>query len=219
MSLDAKDIHLSFSPTQPVLSGISVGVSRGERIALIGPSGSGKTTLLRILAGLVKPDTGTVQVDDIEYRWDDDTEGEAIMVSSQVWPIVTLVFQDLRLFPGLTAAENCMLGLPMATDKSELTIMAKALGVVQCLDRRPFALSRGEAQRFAIIRALLRRPTYLLLDEPTAALDAASRTKLVRLLLDINAEFGMSILTVTHDPNLVADLMSFTWTLRDGTLT
>lgn len=196
---------------RPVLSSISLEIRPGDRLALLGASGAGKTTLLRVLAGLLRPSAGEIRLDDHPYWLD------AKRPSLHIWPTITLVFQDIRLFPNLSARQNCMLGLDDSS-VDELESLSRTLKVTHCLDRRPSTLSQGEQQRVAIIRALLRAPRYLLLDEPTSALDEESRSILSDLIIERQRKQA-AVVFVTHDLMLASQLANRVIVLRDGHLT
>ena len=166
---------------------VELGVATGELVVLLGPNGAGKTTLLRALAGLVALDRGRVVVDGAVLE---DT-ATGTWVPTERRPI-GFVFQDYLLFPHLSALENVAFGL-----------RARGLGRVGLAGQagaRPRALSGGQAQRVALARALVAGPRLLLLDEPLAALDAATRSEVRRDLRRHLASFDGARLLVTHDP-------------------
>ncbi|MGQ0613034.1 MAG: ABC transporter ATP-binding protein [Planctomycetaceae bacterium] len=187
-------------------------VGEGEFFVLLGPSGSGKTTLLRILAGLLSPDAGSVEL------YGRDVAGEPPHRRG-----IGYVFQGLALWPHMTARGNIALGLdlvlPDARERAHrIEETAQALGVEQLLDRRPARLSGGERQRVALARTLARRPGILLLDEPFSDLDARTRRSAARLVRRLHGEHGMATLLITHDrtdAHLLADRMGL---LREGRL-
>lgn len=165
-----------------VLADISLSLTQGDIICLLGASGCGKSTLLRIVAGLIKPDSGEVNIS-----------------ASQC----AMVFQEPRLLPWLTVAENLALALPFwRNKKSKLEKITEALRQVQLGDSHslmPHELSGGMAQRVGIARALLQKPQVLLMDEPFAALDAITRAEQQQMLINLIANRQMSCLFVTHD--------------------
>lgn len=180
-----------------VLDDVSLGVPRGELVALLGPSGSGKTTLLRVLAGLEAPDRGEVR-----FFGTDATARHARERG------VGFVFQHYALFRHLTVFENVAFGLrvrPRATRLAERALRERVrelLALVQLLplaDRRPSELSGGQRQRVALARALAVEPQVLLLDEPFGALDARVRRELRRWLRRLHEEIGITSVLVTHD--------------------
>lgn len=194
--LEAKNISFGYGD-RTLLNDASLKVEGGERVALIGPNGCGKTTLLRILCGLLKADEGSITLN--EEIVEANTESIGFVQKSNIWPQITLVFQDLQLFPTMTAIENCCFGLEDGEAKTKVNDYARILGVDYCLNRRPIHLSRGEQQRISIIRAMVRNPLFLLLDEPTAALDQKSRSQLQDLLLRESIDENLAVLFVTHD--------------------
>jgi NitT/TauT family transport system ATP-binding protein len=175
--------------TLPVLDDVSLRVAPGELVAILGPSGCGKSTLLRLLAGLERPASGDVTVD-----------GEPITAPD---PEHALVFQDPTLFPWRTVWQNVAIG-PQARgrlkDERERIDEAIALvGLEGFEDARPQQLSGGMAQRAALARALVNRPSLLLLDEPLGRLDALTRLSMQRELLRLWETGGFTALLVTHD--------------------
>lgn len=172
-----------------VLRGIDLDVAAGGVVALLGASGCGKSTLLRLVAGLDRPTTGEVLVDG------DRVDG--------VEPRAAVVFQEHRLLPWRSLADNVAFGLPDGTPRTDRAdAVAQALDAVGLADSagyRPRAVSGGMAQRAALARALVRRPGVLLLDEPFAALDALTRLRMQDLVDDLQRTSGATVLLVTHD--------------------
>jgi len=182
-----------------VLNHAQLSLKPGGCLCLMGPSGSGKSTLLRVVAGLLKPDSGNVFVDDNPLY----SAGSGQVESSgfRPWPRLGMVFQDLKLFPNLSGYENVELGIKNAIPPLAPLLtreLAQELGIGDAMDRRPSEMSQGQQQRLAIIRALARYPQYLLLDEPTSALDHVSRDKLSSTLRKF-ADEGTAFLIATHD--------------------
>jgi molybdate transport system ATP-binding protein len=179
---------------------VELAVTTGELVVLLGPNGAGKTTLLRALAGLVPLDRGRVVLDG---RVLEDTEA-GTWVPTEQRPI-GFVFQDYLLFPHLSALENVAFGLrarglPKAEARRRAAAWLERVGLAGHSGARPRALSGGQAQRVALARALVSEPGLLLLDEPLAALDAATRTEVRRDLRRHLASFDGTRLLVTHDP-------------------
>lgn len=161
-----------------VLDRLDLTVRRGEFIALLGASGSGKTTLLRLLSGLDRPDSGDISVPDNR----------------------TVVFQEPRLMPSWRVWRNVVVGLgPESGSRQVATAALREVGLEARADAWPATLSGGEAQRVALARALVRRPELLLLDEPFAALDALTRLRMQRQVLDLCRRYRPATLLVTHD--------------------
>jgi molybdate transport system ATP-binding protein len=177
-----------------------VAVATGELVVLLGPNGAGKTTLLRALAGLHPLDRGRVVLDDAVL--DDAETGDHLPTDRRP---IGFVFQDYLLFPHLTALENVAFGLrarglPRAEARRRAAAWLERVGLAEHAGSRPRALSGGQAQRVALARAMAGDPRLLLLDEPLAALDAATRTEVRRDLRRHLASFDGTRLLVTHDP-------------------
>lgn len=184
-----------------VLDGVSLTVRKGEWLALSGPSGSGKTTLLGLLGGLATPTEGDVRIvgrSTVHMR----DHHRALFRRRHVG----FVFQELSLVPGMTLLENALLPLvPEGSVTREAAERARALlerlGLGALASTTAERLSGGEKQRGAIARALIRDPEVLLLDEPTAHIDAAQVEALVALLEELRGD-GRAVITSTHDPRL-----------------
>jgi molybdate transport system ATP-binding protein len=179
---------------------VELAVGEGELVVLLGPNGAGKTTLLRALAGLLPLEEGRVVLDGVVL---DDVAGGA-HVPTERRPI-GFVFQDYLLFPHLTALENVAFGLRArglgrAEARRRAADWLDRVGLAGHAASRPRALSGGQAQRVALARALVAGPRLLLLDEPLAALDAATRSEVRRDLRRHLASFDGARLLVTHDP-------------------
>ena len=185
----------------PVLRGITLDVPEGEFIALMGPSGSGKTTLLNLIAGIDRPNDGSVTVGGTDVTR--LSESELAKWRSRH---IGFVFQFYNLLPVLTAYENVELPLlltPLSkTDRKQHVEAALALvGLGDRLHHYPRQLSGGQEQRVAIARAIAPDPTILVADEPTGDLDRQSADEVLTLLERLNREFHKTIVMVTHDPH------------------
>ena len=203
-------------PAAPVraLRGVDLQVATGEFVALTGPSGSGKSTLLHIVAGLEAPDDGQVVLagEDVSRA----TPDELARLRRRH---VGIVFQFFHLLEGMTALDNVALAaLVGGAGRREAQQRARELlDLLGLLDRAataPSVLSGGERQRLAIARALANRPSLLLADEPTGALDSRSGAEVLELLLRLHAQ-GQTILLVTHSAEVAAGAQR-TVELRDG---
>lgn len=198
--LQLNDVRLCRGECE-VLTGITFGVPRGEIVALMGPSGSGKTTVLRLIAGLEPFQSGTVQVEDLALVCNDGNSRNTLRALRQK---VGMVFQFHHLFEHVTAVKNVWLapvhahGVPFREAARRAQELLAALGVEHRASALPRELSGGEAQRVAIARALAVDPPLLLLDEPTASLDAARRSELRDLLRGLVGE-GRTLVVATHD--------------------
>jgi putative ABC transport system ATP-binding protein len=176
-----------------------------EHVALIGPSGCGKTTLLNILAGVVLPDAGTVRVANQSVTQLSDARRRDFRIAN-----LGLVFQNFELLDYLTVRDNILLPLRIGRGLSvtqelcqHAESLAARLDIADKLDRHPPQLSQGERQRVAVCRALLLQPSVILADEPTGNLDPANKFVVLDLLLDHARESGATLLTVTHDRELL----------------
>jgi putative ABC transport system ATP-binding protein len=185
------------------LAGVSLAVATRSTVAVTGPSGSGKTTLLNIVAGLDRPDTGSVRVLGIDLA----TAPERRLARFRAGN-VGLVFQEAHLLPGLTALENVVIArLPWGRRRDlerEARALLDAVGLGDRLDHPPAKLSGGERQRVAIARALVGRPSLLVADEPTGSLDAATTEDLLDLLSRLRYELSLTMVVATHDPAVAA---------------
>jgi iron(III) transport system ATP-binding protein len=179
-----------------VLHDVDLAVEPGEIVALLGPSGCGKTTLLRIIAGLERPDAGTVTIGD---RVVTGTRSGAWVPPER--RRVGMVFQDWALFPHMTVERNVGYGIPKRdADRARRVDEALALvGLTGLGDRLPGTLSGGQQQRVALARALAPRPSVLLLDEPFSNLDTALRVQVRAEVHALLADLGVTSVFVTHD--------------------
>jgi len=198
---------------------VELAVATGELVVLLGPNGAGKTTLLRALAGLVALDRGRVVLDGEVL----EDAAAGVVVPTERRPI-GFVFQDYLLFPHLSALENVAFGLrarglPKAQARRQAAAWLERVGLAGHIGSRPRALSGGQAQRVALARAMVSDPRLLLLDEPLAALDAASRTEVRRDLRRHLASFDGTRLLVTHDPLEAMALADRLIVLEGGHLT
>ncbi|MDH4069874.1 MAG: ABC transporter ATP-binding protein [Ignavibacteria bacterium] len=184
----------------PVLSDINLVVPPGEFLALMGPSGSGKSTLLNLIAGIDKPDSGDITVNNTTLQTLNETELAQWRSRS-----VGFIFQFYNLLPVLTAAENVELPLLLTKLRKKERVKhvdaaLKLVGLGDRMDHYPKQLSGGQEQRVAIARAIVTDPTVLVADEPTGDLDKTSAEEILTLLEQLNKEFKKTIVMVTHDP-------------------
>jgi len=194
------------------LSGVSLTIENGEFTAIMGPSGSGKSTLLNLIAGVDRPTSGSVAVGGADLG----TLGETALARFRR-DHIGFVFQFFYLLPNLTALENVL--IPAQLKGKVVAGRAEALldelGIADVSDRYPARLSGGQQQRVAMARALINRPTLLLADEPTGALDTHSGDQVLELLRELNRD-GQTILLVTHDAKIATRYAARIISVVDG---
>lgn len=199
-----------------VLCGVDLDVASGESVAIVGPSGSGKTTLLQLLGALDLPDAGTVSIDGQDLAALDEKARNGLRNRR-----FGFVFQLHHLLPQLTVLENVLVPAWAAGEASVRTDRARVLldrvGLKARMGHRPGQLSGGERQRVALVRALILQPALLLADEPTGSLDHAGALALGDLLLDLNRDEQVTLITVTHSREL-AGRHARSLLLQDGVL-
>jgi putative ABC transport system ATP-binding protein len=204
-AVELEDVHLSLgrgAARVHILKGISLNIGRGETAALIGPSGSGKSTLLMVMAGLERPDAGSVKVDGTGLG----RLGEDALARFR-GARIGIVFQAFHLIPTMTALENVAIPLELAGTAAPFTRARAELAAVGLDDRLghyPAQLSGGEQQRVALARALAPDPAILVADEPTGNLDDATGASIIELMFTLKRERGATLIVVTHDPALAS---------------
>jgi ABC-type lipoprotein export system ATPase subunit len=201
----------------PVLKGVSANIGRGELIALTGVSGSGKSTLMNILGCLDRPTAGQYWLDGEEVS--KFTPVQRALVRGRK---IGFVFQNFNLLPRTSALDQVMMPLTYAHPRVSESVgaeRAKALlhlvGLEERMDHHPSQLSGGQQQRVAIARALINNPPILLADEPTGNLDSKTTVEILDTIRRLNAEEGITVIIVTHDPG-VAKTAKRTIHMRDG---
>ncbi|MBX0295703.1 ABC transporter ATP-binding protein [Haloarcula nitratireducens] len=188
-------------------------IEDGEFVVLVGPSGCGKSTTLRMIAGLENPTEGEVVLD-----------GEDVTEKKPKSRNMAMVFQSYALYPHMTARENMAFGLKMTTDLSKDEIAdrvqnaADMMGIGGLLDKKPDELSGGQQQRVALGRAIVREPEVFLMDEPLSNLDAKLRTQMRTELQELQQEFGVTTIYVTHDQTEAMTMSDRIAVLDDGRL-
>ena len=180
------------------LDGVTLEIDKGEFIAVVGRSGSGKTTMLDLLGLLLKPTSGSLFIDDIDTAKLSDRD-RAHMRARRIG----FVFQEYNLLSGLNVLENVMLPLRYVKDgtagKQRAIELIDRVGLNDRIKHQPTELSGGQMQRVAIARSMVNRPSLILLDEPTGAVDTETAQQLVDLLKTLNSEDQVTIVLVTHD--------------------
>jgi iron(III) transport system ATP-binding protein len=190
--LDIRNVSMRYGQ-KTVLEDISFTVEEGEFLSILGPSGCGKTTILRILIGLLPPSDGIVLLD-----------GEDITYAPASTRKMGIVFQNYALFENMTVLQNVEYALKQrkeykANARSKAKEMVKVVGLTEHENKRPKRLSGGQQQRVAIARTLALQPEIILFDEPMSALDVATRLALRKEIKKIQADFGTTIVYITHD--------------------
>jgi putative ABC transport system ATP-binding protein len=184
-----------------VLNDITFTIEPGGFAAIVGPSGSGKTTLLGLLAGLDRPTAGTVYLDGAELGALDEDELARLRGEK-----IGFVFQSFQLIPTLTARENVQVPLELRGEEAagRASELLARVGLADRQDHYPAQLSGGEQQRVALARAFSIRPKVLFADEPTGNLDARTGAGIIDLMVELNRDFGTTLVLVTHDHDLAA---------------
>ncbi len=216
--IETLDLHRSYRigrKSIEVLHGIDLKIHQGEKVFLCGPSGAGKTTLLYTLAGLEQPEKGRVRIHGTDLYGLGRRE-QAQFRNREIG----YVFQNYHLLPELTALENVAVpGAIAGRDSTELALAALArVGLRDRADHLPSELSGGESQRVAIARAIVNEPKVLFADEPTGNLDSANSREVMKILLDLASEHGVTLVVVTHDQSL-AQVGDRTLIIQDGKVT
>ena len=217
-AIETHDLHMHYGEGQTevrALDGVDLVIQAGEMVSIMGPSGSGKSTLLHIVGALESPTSGSVAVAGRHFEGLADKELTELRRDH-----IGFVFQFFNLLPSLTAEENVTLPAVIAKRhdapiRERARMLLERVGLADRMDHVPAELSGGQQQRVSIARALLLSPELVLADEPTGNLDSKAGAGVLRVLRELNAEEGHTIVMVTHDPAAAAtaDRVIF---LRDG---
>jgi ABC-type antimicrobial peptide transport system, ATPase component len=199
----------------PALRGVSIGVERGEFVAIMGPSGCGKSTLLHLLGGLLSPTSGSIVIDGEDLAKVSDAQRTDIRRRK-----IGFVFQRFNLFPTLTAEGNLKLAekIHSGNGKSDGVSRREVLRLLKLEDKmhhKPLEMSGGEQQRVALARAVINSPAIILADEPTGNLDTENSQIVLDMFKKLNKEFNQTIIMITHNPE-AAEVCSRTIRMRDG---
>ncbi len=201
-----KDLRFCYNEGEFSLQIPNLEICRGETIAVIGSSGLGKTTLLNLIAGIAVPQAGRVTTNDVEITALDDRKRREFRIAN-----IGMVFQEFELLEYLSVLDNILLPYRVTPAlrldhavRERAQDLARQVGIADKLGRLVDHLSHGERQRVAVCRALLTRPALLLADEPTGNLDPANRDRVLDFLFDYVARAGGTLVTVTHDRELLS---------------
>ena len=213
--IETLDLHRSYrigKKSIEVLHGVNLSIAKGEKVFLCGPSGAGKTTLLYTLAGLERPERGTVQIAGTDL-YSLGRKAQAKFRNQSIG----YVFQNYHLLPELTAVENVAVpGAIAGINRTEEAMIAlERVGLKDRADHLPAEMSGGEQQRVAIARAIVNQPAVLFADEPTGNLDSNTSNEIMEILLKLADEHGVTLIVVTHDKNL-AKVGDRTLIIKDG---
>lgn len=205
MSLVLRNVRKSYplpdGTRLPILGIRSFELRSGEQVALVGSSGGGKTTLLNSIAGITTIEEGSILIDGVDISKLSEPSRDCFRAQR-----IGIVFQTFHLLPAFTALENVLLGMSFSgrADRTRAKELLDRVGLGQRLKHRPPMLSVGEQQRVAVARSLANSPKLMLADEPTASVDQANQTKILDLIRDACRENNISLLLVTHAPEVAA---------------
>lgn len=213
MFIEVSDVIKSYTSgtvITEVLKGLNLNMVKGEIAVILGPSGSGKTTLMNIIGGIDRCNRGRVVVDGIEVNNLIDKN-----LTNYRREHIGFVFQFYNLVPNLTAGENIEVVSHISKSPLDMDEVLTAVGMQDKKHRFPRELSGGEQQRVSIARAIVKNPKLLLCDEPTGALDYATARGILRLIQQVNEEFGTTTLMITHN-TAIAGMAHRIFKLRSG---
>lgn len=213
MYLQIKQLTKSYGAKR-VVSGVDLTMEEGEILSLLGPSGCGKTTILRMLAGLVRPDGGSIQVGPRVFF---DGQREVAVEDRQIG----MVFQDYALWPHMTVAKNIAFGMrlkhvPKAEIRRKVDELLELVNLPGLGQRYPYQLSGGQQQRVAVARALATEPRLVLLDEPLSSLDTGLRETMLTEMVQLFRRLKITAINVTHDQDEAMSMSDRIMVLRDG---
>jgi len=207
VAVDVMVEHRGAAGVVRALNPVSLAIEGGTSVAVMGPSGCGKSTLLGLLAGLALPTSGTVSIGAATVSELDERRRVRFRRQS-----LGMVYQADNLLPHLTVEENTGLQLAIRDgqagpeSRAQVSQVLDRLGIGNLASRLPDQLSGGQRQRAAVARAMIHRPSVVLADEPTGALDAVTGHAVIKLLVEVQRELGATLVVVTHDPQIAAHL-------------
>jgi len=214
-TIDLTKVYRVGHTDYPALKGVSMKIRKGEFVAIMGPSGSGKSTLLNLIGALDRQTSGKVLIEGIDLR--KLSEDKLSLLRNRK---LGFVYQSFNLIQRLTSVENVEMpliarGMSDKARRSKSLKMLSAVGLTSKENKRPTELSGGEQQRVAIARALVTQPTLIIADEPTGNLDSKTTQEVVDQFINVNRQFGTTILVVTHNPD-IAERTQHIISIRDG---
>ncbi|MBN4089311.1 ABC transporter ATP-binding protein [Mycoplasma enhydrae] len=197
---DVKKTYLSGNVATDVLKGATFKIKKGEMVVLHGKSGSGKSTLLNIISALDRPTSGTVIVNDVNLPYLSDSKQTSFRRKN-----ISFIFQNYNLLQNLNSYDNVETGSYLQDDKSKhlnIKKLFKDFDLEECMYKYPSQMSGGQQQRVSILRALAKNSDILVADEPTGALDEKTGLIVLKILQEINRDYGTTIIIVSHDPDV-----------------
>ncbi len=190
---------------------VELSIEKGAFVTLYGPSGAGKTSILRMLAGLLPPDSGKIEVEG--QTWFDSGQKTSLAPQKRK---LGFLFQDYALFPNMTVRQNLEFALSKGQKSTIIEELLEVMQLTTMADRKPELLSGGQKQRVALARALVPQPGVLLLDEPLSALDGDMRSRLQGFILEAHQRFHLTTILVSHDVGEILKLSDHMLTLFEG---
>ncbi|WP_261368954.1 ABC transporter ATP-binding protein [Mycoplasma struthionis] len=200
--INIKKTYLSGNVATDVLRGVSFEIKRGEIAILYGKSGSGKSTLLNIISALDRPTSGDVIVNDVSLPYLSDNKQTLFRREN-----ISFIFQNYNLLANLNSYDNVETGSYLQRDKSKhlnIKDLFKQFELEQCMYKYPSQMSGGQQQRVSILRAIAKNSEIMVADEPTGALDEKTGLTVLKILQQINRDYGTTIIIVSHDPNVAS---------------
>ncbi len=196
---DLDKAYITGKESFQALKDINLSIDKGEIAVILGPSGSGKSTLLNIIGGIDGADRGKIVIDNVELTKLKDAQLTQYRRNS-----VGFIFQFYNLVPNLTAYENVEVAAHISKDGLDIDEVLEAVGMSEFKHRFPRELSGGQQQRISIARAIVKKPKFLLCDEPTGALDYQTSKEILKLITEINQKYETTVLIITHNTAISA---------------